>query len=75
MRPQHPALLLTLTPQENRNPVLTDMYWPSGGANIVSIMAFASGSVFVPSQISVSPQHSTVPSKRSAQEWRSPALI
>ena len=45
MRPQHSALLSTLTPQENRNPVLTDMYWPSGGANIASIMAFASGSV------------------------------
>lgn len=67
MRPQHSAG--EQEPRAHRHVLAF------GGANIASIMAFDSGSVFVSSQISVSPQHSTVPSKRSAQEWRSPALI
>ena len=64
-RPQHSALFSTLTPQENRNPALTDMNRPSGGADIASIMALSSGDKI--SSISVPPQHSTVPSKRRAQ--------
>ena len=59
MRPQHSALLSTLTPQENRNPVLTEMYWPSGGANIASIMASASGSVYVSESIWTTPYFDT----------------
>ena len=70
---QHSALLSILTPQENWNPALTDMNRPLGGANMVSIMAFSSGDMS--SSVGLPPQHSTVPSRRRAQEWRYPALI
>ena len=65
--PQHSAVLSSLTPQENRNPALTDMNQPSGGAHMASIMAFSSGGMSSPS-MDMLPQHFTAPSWRMAQE-------
>ena len=72
--PQHSALLSTLIPQSSQSPTLTDMNWPSGGSSRASFMAFSSG-VWGTSSKELPPQHSTVPSLRTAQEWWEPASI